>query len=132
MPQDLLDITLSDEQIAAADAAFEQLVRALPGLTALTPEEHQEMRAAAANAGTRELRALAAMEPPAGGDAGLDALRRDMQAYDRLHSVFERVHALRAMLDDTIAALGGRMARSALSARAAGDRGPDSDPSGGR
>ncbi len=117
MPQDLLDITLSDDQIAAADAAFEQLVRALPGLTALTPDERREM--GAANAGSPELRSLASTGPC--GDPRLDRLRRDLQAYDRLHSVFERVHALRAMLDDTLAALGGRMARSALDARVAAD-----------
>ncbi len=115
MSQDLLDITLSDDQIAAADAAFEQLVRALPGLTALTPDERRGMELA--NAGSTELRALVSNGP--GGTPALERLRRDLQAYDRLHSVFERVHALHAMLDDTLAALGGRMERSALDARAA-------------
>lgn len=121
MPQDLLEITLSDDQIATADNALGQLVRALPGLTALTPQERRDMAPFAADPESLARRVLASMEGAGASAPEQAAVRRDIATYDRLHAVHERVQALRDMLDDTLVALAGRLALAGTDARL-GDR----------
>ena len=117
MPQKLVTLAITDDQVAAALAGLQQVEAALPGLMAFEagtrrgralmgprsePFARQTLRVLEQNPG---------IVPPSLDLAGA---RVDLDAHDRLRPVLERLQRLTTRVDDTVAALGSDVMDVAL------------------
>ncbi|GAB3353464.1 hypothetical protein [Lysobacter tyrosinilyticus] len=109
MSQNLVSLTLTSDQIAAAMAALEQVEASLPGLISLQPEDRKGLVFMGPRSETfcrqtvRVLDQNRQIVPPSLDLAGAQA---DLAAIDQLRPVLERLQRLPSRVDDTVAALG--------------------------
>jgi hypothetical protein len=107
--QELISLTITDEQQASARAALAQLEAALPGLIPLEPGERKKLLYMGDKSEVfcrqcvRVLGQNLNIVPPSLDLAGAEA---DLLALDRLRPLLERLQRLASLAQDTAAALG--------------------------
>ncbi|TWI01670.1 hypothetical protein IP90_02229 [Luteimonas cucumeris] len=117
MSQNLITLIVSDEQVAAALAGLAQIEAALPGLISLEPGERRSLMHMGPKSEVFARQTLRVLEqnpqivPPSLDLAGAGV---DLQAFDRLQPVQERMQRLLTRLEDTTAALGSDVMDVAL------------------
>lgn len=117
MSQNLVSLTVSEEQQAAALAGLAQIEAALPGLLSLDADERRRLTYMGDKSEVFTRQTLRVLEqnpqivPPS---LGLAEAQADLLALDRLRPVLERVQRLVAQLEDTSNALGSDAMATAL------------------
>jgi len=115
--QNLVSLTLTNDQIAAAMVALEQLEASLPGLISLQLEDRKGLVFMGPRSETfcrqtvRVLDQNRQIVPPSLDLAGAQA---DLVALDQLRPVLERLQRLISRVDDTVNALGSDVMVTAL------------------
>lgn len=115
--QNLLSLTVTDEQVSAALAGLQQIEAALSGLISLESGERRGLMLMGPRSEPFARQTLRVLEQNPGivpPSLDLDGARADLDALDRLTPVLERVQRLTARLDDTVAALGSDVMGVAL------------------
>ncbi|MFD0738509.1 hypothetical protein ACFQZQ_04310 [Lysobacter koreensis] len=117
MSQNLVSLDYTDEQIAAAMAALQQIEAALPGLIAMESGDRRGMMLLGpvsqpfARQTLRVLEQNPGIVPPS---LNVAEARLDLAAFDKLTPVLERLQSLTTRVDDTLAALGSDVMDVAL------------------
>lgn len=117
MSQNLIHLDVTDEQVAAAQAALDQLESALSGLMSLSPDERRRLNKMGAKSEVFCRQALRVLEqnqqivPPSLGLAGAQL---DLRTLDRLRPLLDRLQRLAERGDDTETALGSDLMAFAL------------------
>ncbi len=117
MSQNLISLSVTEEQQAAALAGLAQLEAALPGLLSLDVDERRRLTYMGDKSEVFTRQTLRVLEqnpqivPPS---LGLAEAQADLLALDRLRPVLERVQRLVARLEDTSNALGSDAMATAL------------------
>lgn len=117
MSQNLVSLSLTNDQIAAALAAVEQIEASLPGLIALQPDDRKGLvfmgprSEAFCRQTVRVLDQNRRIVPPS---LDLDGALADLAAVDQLRPVLERLQRLIARVDDTVNALGSDLMVTSL------------------
>ncbi len=117
MSQNLISLTVSEEQQSAALAGLAQIEAALPGLLSLDADERRRLTYMGDKSEVFTRQTLRVLEqnpqivPPS---LGLAEAQADLLALDRLRPVLERVQRLVAQLEDTSNALGSDAMATAL------------------
>jgi len=115
--QNLVSLTLTPGQVAAALAALDQVEASLPGLISLQPEDRKGLvfmgprSEAFCRQTVRVLDQNRQIVPPSLDLAGAQA---DLVAIDQLRPVLERLQRLLSRVDDTVSALGSDVMVTAL------------------
>ena len=115
--QNLVSLTLTDEQIAAALAGLQQVETALQGLISLESGELRGLMLMGPRSEPFARQTLRVLEQNPGivpPSLDLAGARADLDAFDKLRPLLERVKKLSARLDDTVAALGSDVMDVAL------------------
>ncbi len=108
MSQNLISLSVTEEQQAAALAGLAQLEAALPGLLSLDVDERRRLTSMGDKSEVFTRQTLRVLEqnpqivPPS---LGLAEAQADLAALDRLRPVMERLQRLVARLEDTTGAL---------------------------
>lgn len=117
MSQNLVNLVLTDEQIAAATAALDQLETALSGLISLSQDERRALTRMGPKSEAFVRQTLSVLQqnpqvvPPAVDVGGAQV---DMVALERLRPVLDRVERLVERGQDTETALGSDLMNVAL------------------
>jgi hypothetical protein len=117
MSQNLISLTVTDDQIAAALAGLQQIETALTGLISLENGQRRGLMLMGPRSEPFARQTLRVLEQNPGivpPSLDLVAARADLAALDRLTPVLERVQKLTTRLDDTVAALGSDVMDVAL------------------
>jgi len=115
--QNLVSLTLTNDQIATAMVALEQLEASLPGLISVQPEDRKGLVFMGPRSETFCRQTLRVLDqnrqivPPSLDQAGAQA---DLVAIDQLRPVLERLQRLLSRVDDTVSALGSDVMVTAL------------------
>jgi len=115
--QNLVSLTLTNDQIATAMVALEQLEASLPGLISVQPEDRKGLVFMGPRSETFCRQTLRVLDqnrqivPPSLDLAGAQA---DLVAIDQLRPVLERLQRLLSRVDDTVSALGSDVMVTAL------------------
>jgi len=115
--QNLVSLSITEDQIAAALAGLAQIEAALPGLISLEPAERKSLihmgqkSEVFARQTVRVLAQNPQIVPPSLDLAGAQA---DLIVFDRLRPVLEQMQRLQSRLDDTVVALGSDVMDVAL------------------
>jgi len=117
MPVNRIDVELTDQQKAAADAALAALAAALPCLINLTAAERATLNRLGESNLAFVVKALVIAEAhpeilPA--SFTLDAFRHDVELVDRLYAIRHALRRLCGRLDDTCLAAGSEAYGAAL------------------
>jgi hypothetical protein len=107
--QNLISLTVTEEQQTAALAALAQLEAALPGLLSLDADERKRLiyMGDKSEVFTRQtVRVLTQNPQIVPPSLNLAEAQADLQALDRLRPVLERLQRLHAQVEDTANALG--------------------------
>lgn len=117
MAQNLISVQYSNEQIAAAGAALDQLETSLPGLISLDADDAKGLVFMGARSEPFCRQTLRVLDqnrqivPPSLDLAGAQA---DLAAIDQLRPLMERMQRLLSRVDDTVNALGSDVMVTAL------------------
>ena len=117
MSQNLVSLTLTQDQVTAALTALDQVEASLPGLISLQPEDRKGLvfmgprSEAFCRQTVRVLDQNRQIVPPSLDLAGAQA---DLVAIDQLRPVLERLQRLLSRVDDTVNALGSDVMVTAL------------------
>ncbi|MEO6518774.1 MAG: hypothetical protein ABIO17_07260 [Pseudoxanthomonas sp.] len=117
MSQNLISLTITEEQQAAALVGLAQIEAALPNLLSLDPDERRRMTYMGDKSEVftrqtiRVLQQNPQIVPPS---LNLTEAQADLQALDRLRPVLERLQRLIAQVEDTTNALGSDAMSTAL------------------
>ncbi len=117
MSQNLISLTITEEQQAAALVGLAQIEAALPNLLSLDPDERRRMTYMGDKSEVftrqtiRVLQQNPQIVPPS---LNLAEAQADLQALDRLRPVLERLQRLIAQVEDTTHALGSDAMSTAL------------------
>ena len=117
MTQNLVSLTITEEQQTAALAALAQLEAALPGLLSLDPDERKRLTYMGdkSEVFTRQtIRVLTQNPQIVPPSLNLAEAQADLLALDRLRPVLESLQRLQAQLEDTTSALGSDAMATAL------------------
>lgn len=117
MAQNLISVQYSNEQIAAAGAALDQLETSLPGLISLDADDAKGLVFMGPRSEPFCRQTLRVLDqnrqivPPSLDLAGAQA---DLAAIDQLRPLMERMQRLLSRVDDTVNALGSDVMATAL------------------
>ena len=117
MTQNLISLSITEEQQTAALAGLAQIEAALPGLLSLDAVERKRMTYMGDKSEVFTRQTLRVLEqnpqivPPS---LDLPEAQADLQALDRLRPVLERLQRLHARVEDTANALGSDAMATAL------------------
>src|SRR3546814_5709396 len=115
MSQNMVSLTISDEQATSAMAGVSQVGAALPGLVSLEPDDRKGLVYMGSKSEVFCRQTIRLLEqnpqiiPPSMDLAGAVA---DLAALDRLRPIHEQLRQLLSRMDDTITALGSDAMRS--------------------
>jgi len=115
--QNLITLTVTDEQLQSVRTALAQIEAALPGLISMESGERRGLMLMGPKSEAFARQTLRVLEqnpkivPPS---LDLAAAQGDLAAFERLQPLLERVQRLAAQLDDTVAALGSDVMDTAL------------------
>lgn len=117
MSQNLITLTITEEQQAAALAGLAQIEAALPGLLSLDPDERKRLTYMGDKSEVFTRQTIRVLEqnpqivPPS---LNLAEAQADLQALDRLRPVLEGLSRLHSQVEDTTNALGSDAMATAL------------------
>jgi hypothetical protein len=117
MSVNLIQLDVSDEQVAAALAALDQLETVLPGLVSLSPDDRRRLTKMGGKSEVFCRQALSVLEqnrqivPPS---LDLPGAQQDLRALDRLRPLLDRLQRLADRGEDTETALGADLMASTL------------------
>ena len=117
MSQNLISLSITEEQQTAALAGLAQIEAALPGLLSLDAAERKRMTYMGDKSEVFTRQTIRVLEqnpqivPPS---LGLAEAQADLLALDRLRPVLERLQRLHAQVEDTANALGSDAMATAL------------------
>ncbi|MFD1295505.1 hypothetical protein ACFQ4Q_02530 [Lysobacter gummosus] len=117
MSVNLIQLDVSDEQVAAGMAALDQLETVLPGLVSLSPDDRRRLTKMGTKSEVFCRQALSVLEqsrqivPPS---LDLPGAQQDLRALDRLRPLLDRLQRLAERGEDTETALGTDLVAFAL------------------
>lgn len=117
MSQNLVEMTLTDAQIAAVVAGLQQIEEALPALLSMESGDRRALMLMGPRSEPFARQVLRVLEqnpnivPPS---LSVAAAQADLLAFDQLKPLLERLQRLVSRVDDTVAALGSDVMDVAL------------------